>query len=165
MILPQSERGLQITEEVLLRRDKIEVKNWKRGYQELKDILERGYDFDRIEEVKFRHHLERGMVKSVIKCYKEKDRYSHILIILRPIINVVDEEKGIAEVNLRTKGVVVTIYPEKTAWQDSILYYTLRSIWDKFVYGWAREKWKDEAEEMVVDIQVRIRQFLRSLGD
>ena len=151
-----------VREEVIRKYSTLKVQEWEKAYSELKDILERGFKFDRVEERDFRHHKDRGRVESKILCHVGEDKYTEILVTMRVIIEI-SEDGSSAEIELRSKGEVLTEYPEETSFQNSLVYIALRSIWDKFFYGWARGKWKEECRELLNDIHSDIRRFYRTL--
>lgn len=138
------------------------VQEWEKAYAELKEILERGFKFDRVEERDFRHHKDMGRVESKILCHVGMDKYTEILLTLRPLIKISNDGSS-AEIEIRSKGEVVTEYPEETSFQKSLVYITLRSLWDKFFYGWARGKWKEDCRNLLIDVHSDIRRFYRTL--
>ena len=151
-----------VTEEVVRKYTTLKVKDWHKAYSELKDILERGYKFTRVQEKDFRHHKDMGRVEAKIICRKEMDKYTEVQLVIRPIFEIADDGES-AQIELRTRGLVVTEYPEETSFQKSLVYITLRGIWDKLFYGWARGEWKEDAEELVEEVHADIRRFYRSL--
>jgi hypothetical protein len=154
---------MYVEEEVSRKTSTVDVRDWEQAYREVKNILENRFFFHRVEEEKFRHHMDRGIIVSKLNCYREADDFTTIEITIVMTIEQQEDDSRAAHVTLDSKGEVVTRYPEKKAFQRSVIYFALRSIWDKLVYGWARGKWKDEAEQLMIDAHSEIRGFLESI--
>lgn len=154
---------MYVEEEVSRKTSTVDVEDWEQAYNEIKNILENRFFFHRVEEEKFRHHLEKGIIVSKLNCYREADDYTTIEITIVMTIELDHPEGRSAHITLDSKGEVVTRYPEETRFQRSAVYFALRSIWDKVVYGWARGKWKDEAEQLMIDVHSEIRGFMQSI--
>lgn len=154
---------MYVEEEVSRKSSTVDVKDWERAYEELKNILENRFFFHRVEEEKFRHHIEKGIIVSKLNCYRDVDDFTTIEITIVVTIEQAGPDSREAHITLDSKGEVVTRYPEDTAFQRSVIYFALRSLWDKVVYGWARGKWKDEAQQLMIDVHSEIRGFLESL--
>ncbi|MDY6761523.1 MAG: hypothetical protein SVY41_00570 [Candidatus Nanohaloarchaea archaeon] len=152
---------MYVEEEIGHRTATAEVADWEDAYAEVKDILERRFMFDRVEEESFKHHKDKGIVVSKVNCYDERDRNTEIEITVVLTIDI-DEGAKSGTVTLDSKGEVVTRYPEESSWQRSPLYYALRSIWDKLLYGWVRGRYEDEARETLVDVHAALRGAFRS---
>lgn len=155
---------MHIIEEVDRRSSTVKVRDWQEVYKEIVNILENRFDFSRVREVKFRHWMDVGKVFSKIFCHKEVDKFTEIKLTIKIYVDILNEPKGTAKIEIRSKGEVDTIYPEETEFQQSLLYFTFRSIWDKFVYGWARERWKEEANQLLIDVHSTIRGFCNTLS-
>ncbi len=153
---------MYVEEEVGHRTSTVEVSDWEDAYREVKDILERRFAFDRVEEEKFRHHKDKGIIVSKVNCYDEKDRNTEIEITVVLTIDTGGGENRSATVTIDAKGEVVTRYPEESSWQRSPVYYALRSIWDKLLYGWVRGRYEDEARELLVDVHSALRGAFKS---
>ncbi|MCJ7450527.1 MAG: hypothetical protein MUP58_02195 [Candidatus Nanohaloarchaeota archaeon QJJ-9] len=151
---------MYIEEEVKRKRSVFEVEDWRQAYNEIKSVLENRFSFDRVKEDDFEHFQERGEVKSTIYCYKKLDENTNLQLVLS--VKMKESEKSRAKVSLATKAIVVTEYPEDSWFHESAFYFALRSFWDKFVYGWARGKWKDEAEQTLIDVHSELRGFFGS---
>lgn len=154
---------MYVEEEVSRKTSTVDVLDWEQAYSEIKNILENRFFFHRVEEEKFRHHMDKGIIVSKINCYREVDDYTTLEITIVMTIEQMEEDSANAHITLDSKGEVVTRYPEKTAFQRSVIYFAIRSLWDKLVYGWARGKWKDEAEQLMIDVHSEIRGFLQSI--
>lgn len=154
---------MYVEEEVGRKTSTVEVVDWEQAYREIKNLLENRFFFHRVEEEKFRHHVERGLVITKINCFREVDDYTTLEITMVLTINQEGPEDKSASVTIDSKGEVVTRYPEENWFTRTVWYYALRSIWDKFIYGWARGKWKDEAEQLLIDVHSEIRGFLESI--
>lgn len=154
---------MYVEEEVSRKTSTVDVLDWEQAYSEIKNILENRFFFHRVEEEKFRHHMDKGIIVSKINCYREVDDYTTLEITIVMTIEQMEEDSAKAHITLDSKGEVVTRYPEKTAFQRSVIYFAIRSLWDKLVYGWARGKWKDEAEQLMIDVHSEIRGFLQSI--
>lgn len=152
---------MYVEEEVGHKTSTVEVEDWKDAYAEVKDILERRFIFDRVEEEKFRHHKEKGIVVSKINAYEEKDRNTEIEITIVLTIDTGGKSRS-GTVTIDSKGEVVTRYPEESSWQRSPLYYAVRSFWDKLLYGWVRGRYKDEARELLLDVHAALRGAFKS---
>jgi hypothetical protein len=44
---------------------------------------------------------------------------------------------------------LITSYPTEKSWQDSLLYYGYRSLYDKFLYGETREGYEHAVDERI----------------
>lgn len=154
---------MYIEEEVGHRTATVEVEDWEDAYGEIKDILERRFMFDRVEEEKFRHHKDKGIIVSKINCYDEKDRNTEIEITVVLTIDTGGPGSKSGTATIDSKGEVVTRYPEESSWQRSPMYYALRSFWDKLVYGWVRGRYKDEAREILVNVHSSLRGAFKSV--
>lgn len=150
---------MYIEEDVGRRESTIQVDNWKDAYYEFKDILEKRFQFMRVEEVEFEHHKDHGTVFSIINAHRHLDDFTRILLDLRFNIKIGSDSEN-AEILLDSKALVITEYPEETSFQESLLYYAFRSMWDKLVYGWNRRRWKEQADELLV----RVHEQLRAIG-
>jgi len=89
---------MYIEEEVGHRTATVEVSDWETAYREVKDILENRFFFERVEEEKFRHHKDKGIVVSKINCYDEKDRNTEIEITVVCNEAAMDEETDVETV-------------------------------------------------------------------
>ncbi|MDY6789470.1 MAG: hypothetical protein SVV03_05930 [Candidatus Nanohaloarchaea archaeon] len=154
---------MYIEEEVASKTSTVDVPDWEQAYSELKNILESRFFFHRVEEEKFRHNIEKGLVVSKINLYREMDDYTTVEITIMLSLEQESPDSKRAQATIDSKVEVVTRYPEQTPFQRSALYFALRSIWDKLVYGWARGKWKDEAEEIMIDVHSEIRGYFQSM--
>ncbi len=153
---------MYIEEEVGRKTTTVNVSDWENAYKEVKHLLESRFKFDRVEEEKFRHHVERGLIISKINCYIEVDDFSYKEVTL--VLNITkDEAEGkSATVTVDSKGEVVTNYSNENG-KRSVWYYAFRSIYDKFIYGQARGKWKEDTAELVREVHSELRGSLKNL--
>jgi hypothetical protein len=154
---------MYVEEEVSRKTSTVDVEDWEQAYSEIKNILENRFFFHRVEEEKFRHHTEKGLIVSKLNCYREVDDYTTIEITIVMTIEQQSPDETAAHITLDSKGEVVTRYPERSRFQRSVIYFAIRSLWDKLVYGWARGKWKDEAQQLQIDVHSEIRGFMQSM--
>lgn len=154
---------MYVEEEVGRKTSTVDVADWEDAYMEIKDILENRFFFDGVREERFRHHKDKGIIVSKISAFDELDKYTDMEITLVVTIDVLDKASKRASVTIDSKGELVTRYPEESSWQRSPIYFALRSIWDKLVYGWARGKWKDDARETLIDVHSAIRGAFTSM--
>lgn len=150
---------MEIFEEVSRRTFEIKIEDWRSFYKELVDILHNRFDFDQVEEDKFRHWMDIGKLRTEILCHKEMDKFSEIVIEIVAHVKTMDGDQNQAKVRFESKSEVKTTYPEETEFQRSLLYFAMRSIWDKLVYGWARERWRKEAKDILVNLNSALREF------
>lgn len=155
---------MYVEEEVGRKTSTVDVADWEDAYMEVKDILEGRFFFEEVEEERFRHHKDKGLIVSKINAIEELDKFSELEITLVLTIDILEEGSKRATLTIDSKGEVITEYPEDSAWQRSPMYYALRSIWDKLVYGWSREKWKDEGEEKLADVHAALRGAFSSVS-
>lgn len=154
---------MYIEEEISTKTATVNVPDWEQAYSDLKNLVENRFFFHRVEEEKFRHNVDEGLVVSKINLYREVDDYTTIEITIMLSMEQESPESMRAQVTMDSKAEVVTRYPEDTPFQRSAMYFALRSIWDKLVYGWTRGKWKDEAEQLMVDVHSEIRGYFQSM--
>ncbi len=145
-----------VEEDVGRKTSRFQVSDWENAYNEFKDLIERRFQFMHVQEKKFIHHKDRGMVYSFVSADRQMDDFTKIQLQMEFEIKIGADRKS-AEIEMDTKAVVITEYPEETGFQESLVYYAMRSIWDKLVYGWNREKWKKQAEELLVDVHNTMR--------
>lgn len=154
---------MYVEESVGNKTSTVDVEDWEEAYMEVKNILENRFHFERVNEKRFRHHKDRGLVVSRIEVEEEVDKYTEIELTIVLTIDLHEPGGDTATITLDTKGAVVTRYPQETSWQKSPLYFALRSIWDKLVYGWARGRWKDEGRETVTEVHSALRGAFKSM--
>lgn len=155
---------MYVEESVGNKTSTVDVEDWEEAYMEVKNILEHRFHFEEVNEKRFRHHKDKGLVVSRIEANHEMDRYTEIEITIVLTIDLLEQGSNRASITVDTKGLVVTRYPEGSSWQRSPLYFALRSIWDKLVYGWARGRWKDEGREMVTEVHAALRGAFNSMA-
>ena len=93
-------------------------------------------------------------------CSKKMDKYTKIEMSIGLEIEI-NEDKGKATVSITTN--LKTEYPENTAFQKSLLYFALRSLWQKFYYGELRAKYKEYAIKLTDEVNDRLIEFLTSV--
>ncbi|MCJ7478666.1 MAG: hypothetical protein MUP63_00620 [Candidatus Nanohaloarchaeota archaeon QJJ-7] len=152
---------MYVEEEVGHKTATVEVDDWEDAYREVKDILENRFFFHRVEEEKFRHHKDKGIIVSKVNCYTEQDDNTEIEITI--VLTIDADDSGGGTVTIDSKGEVVTRYPEDSSWQRHPLYFALRSIWDKLVYGWARGRYEEDAHETLVNVHSALRGAFKSV--
>jgi len=155
---------MYVEDEVGRKTSTVDVADWEEAYREIKDILENRFFFEEVEEERFRHHKDKGIVVSKVNAIEELDKFTEIELTFVVTIDILEQGSNRATITLDSKAEVITEYPEDSAWQQSPLYYALRSIWDKLVYGWARGKWTDEAEELLVEVHSALRGAFTSVS-
>lgn len=153
-----------VQESVGRKSSTVDTADWERAYREVKDILERRFEFDRVEEKRFLHHRDKGNVVSRIELMEELDKYTDLEVELVLTFDL-EGDGNAAALTIDTDGKVVTRYPEESSWQRHPLYFALRSFWDKLVYGFVRGRWEDEAHETVLDIHAAIRGALKTVEE
>lgn len=155
---------MYVEEEVGRKTSTVDVADWEEAYLEIKDVLENRFFFDEVEEERFRHHKDKGLIVSKINAIEEMDRFTDIELTFVVTIDILEQGGRHATVTIDSKGEVVTEYPESSSWQKSPLYYALRSFWDKLVYGWSRGKYKDHADEQLRDVHSALRAAFTSVS-
>ncbi len=155
---------MYVEDEVGRKTSTVDVADWEDAYMEIKDLLENRFFFEEVEEERFRHHKDKGLIVSKINALEEKDKFTEIELTFVVTIDILEEGSKRATVTIDSKAEVITEYPEGSTWQRSPLYYALRSLWDKLVYGWARGKYVEEGEELLVDVHAAIRGAFTSVS-
>lgn len=155
---------MYIEEEVGRRTSTVDVADWEQAYMEIKDVLENRFFFEEVEEERFRHHKDKGLIVSKVNAIEEKDDFTEIELTFVITIDILEQGSKRATVTIDSKAEVITEYPEGSSWQRSPLYYALRSFWDKLVYQWSREKWKEEGAELLVDVHSALRAAFTSIS-
>jgi hypothetical protein len=150
---------MQVIEDIASKQVSFSIKEWKTFVEEIKESLKRAYDFQDVSEESY-EYTENEKLSIFIKCTKIFDEYSIGLIEVYLSFEIF--EKG-AKVNCSVKGSLHTEYPEKTQFQRSIIYYLIRSLWDKLYYGELRGKWKSKTLETVNRVYKDIINLSRSL--
>ncbi len=148
---------MYIEEEVGRKTSTVDVEDWEVAYLEIKDVLENRFFFEEVEEERFRHHKDKGLIVSKINAIDAMDRFTDIELTFVVTIDILEGGSNRATITIDSKGEVITEYPEDSTWQRSPFYFALRSFWDKLVYQWSREKWKEEASELLVDVHSGLR--------
>lgn len=155
---------MYVEEEVGRKTSTVDVEDWEDAYLEIKDILENRFFFEKVEEERFRHHKDKGLIVSKINVLEEKDRFTEIELTIMLTMDLHGPDSRRATVTIDSKGEVITEYSGSGGWQRSPLFFALRSIWDKLVYGYARGRWKEEGEELLIDVHAALRGAFSSMS-
>ncbi len=151
---------MEVIEEVARKKSVVKTENWRKAHSQIKALLEQKFDFSEVFETKFIHHEEKNLIKKDINCIKEMDKYSKIEISVGLEIKIQDDE---GEVTLSITTNLKTKYPENTSFQKSLVYFAMRSLWEKFYYGWARAKYRDSAIQLTNEVNDGIVEFLTTI--
>lgn len=146
---------MEIVEEVGRRRLEIELENPQRAYSEIRDLLENRLSFDEVYEEKYFNDVEEGRIRSEIIMVEGFDKFTVEEIEMHLSI---DKEKGVMDVQLKTK--MVTSYPTHKKYQQSLWYYAYRSLFDKFIYGETRGAYEEGMEEDMDEIVELVREAM-----
>lgn len=148
---------MDITEEVLRRRQTLEVEYPKEAYSEIKDLLENRMSFDHVHEEKYYNDVDGDMIRVKIETIEAFDGETVEELEIFFKIN-----KASGEVDVQVKGKLVTHYPDEKMWQESLWYYAYRSLYDKFLYGSVREGYEPAVEEKIDTLMTRMRETLEA---
>ncbi|MFB6199356.1 MAG: hypothetical protein ABEJ83_00635 [Candidatus Nanohaloarchaea archaeon] len=143
---------MKIQEEVVRRRQTLQLEEPERTYPEIKDLLERRMSFDHVSETQHRQEAKNNNLKAKVETVEAFDKYTQEKL---EIFIVIDKDKG--ELDLQIKGKLVTEY-NTSGWRGNLWYYAYRALYEKFLYGHVREGWEDAVEEKVDELLERIRQ-------
>lgn len=148
---------MEITEEILRRRQTLQTDDPEEAYAELRDLLENRIKFSHVSEEKYYNDVDGRNLKAKITTTFGMDKYTAEEL---EIFFHVDREKS--EVDIQVKAKLVTRYPEETNFQNSLWYYAYRSLFDKFLYGEVRHGYEHPVEERVDDLMEKIREQLEA---
>lgn len=148
---------MDITEEVLRRRQTIGVEYPKEAYSEIKDLLENRMSFDHVHEEKYYNDVDGDMIRVKIETVEAFDGETVEELEIFFKIN-----KASGEVDVQVKGKLVTHYPDEKFWQESLWYYAYRSLYDKFLYGSVREGYEPAVEDKIDTLMTRMRETLEA---
>lgn len=147
---------MDIVEEVVRRRQTIEIGNPEQAYPEVRDLLERRMSFDKVVEDKYFHDVDEGTVRSRIKTTEYFDQHTgeelEIFLVISPQSR---------EMDIQVKGKLITHYSTE-GWRGSLWYYAYRALFDKFLYGEVRHGFEHGVEEKVDELMERIRQNMEA---
>lgn len=143
---------MDITEEVVRRRQTLAVENPGDVYPEIRDLLERRMSFEHVQEENYYHDIDEGTIRSKIVTSEGYDMYTVEKIEIFLVIN-----PGSRELDLQVKAKLVTHY-DFEGWKDTLWYYAYRALYDKFLYGEVRHGFEEPVEEKVEELLTRIRQ-------
>ncbi len=146
---------MDITEEVVRRRETLAIDNPESVYPEIRDLLERRMDFDHVKEVKYYQDIEAGTVRSQLTAEEAYDEDTegkfNIYIVVTPS----------NEVEIQIKGKLVTEY-EFPNRRETLWYYAYRTLYEKFIYGTVRQGYRPAVEEKTEETITRIRQSVEA---
>lgn len=148
---------MEITEEILRRRQTIEAEDPEEAYVELRDLLENRIKFSKVTEEKYYNDVDGRHLRAKIITAFWMDKYTREEL---EIFFHVDREKS--EVEIQVKAKLVTEYPSETNFQNSLWYYAYRSLFDKFLYGEVRHGYEEPVEHRVDDLMEKVREQLEA---
>jgi hypothetical protein len=148
---------MEIIEEAGRRRQTIKLDNPGQAYSELRELLESRMSFDHVHEEKYYNDVEKGKVRARLYTEDGFDRHTAEKL---EIHLTIDPEKG--EMDLQVKGMLVTEYPEKYKYHQTVWYYAYRSLYDKFLYGSVREGYEHAVEDKLENLMQRVRETLET---
>ena len=148
---------MEITEEASRRSQTLRIEDTERAYSELRDLLENRIGVDSAHEEKYYNDIEKGEIRAKIICGEGFDQHSSGEY---EVFLTLNRSEG--TMDLQVKGKVVTSYPNDKDWQNSLWYYAYRSLFDKFLYGSAREGYEHAVEHRVDAIMKRTRETLEA---
>lgn len=136
---------MEVIEDIDKKEINFVAKDWRKFLEELRENLQRAYDFSKVSEESYEYQEDKKL-SILIKCEKFFDE--HTKGIFEIFLSVEIFEDG-SKLKCSVKANLFTEYPEKTAFQRSITYYLLRSLWEKFYYAELRGKWKAKSSEIL----------------
>lgn len=146
---------MEIVEELVRRRQSLNINNPENAYSELKDLLEQRIGLDEATEEKYFNDIEKGEIKAEIEAVEGMDKFTTSVF---EIFITIDKEKH--KVDMQIKAKLETHYPTEKPWQGTLWYYAYRSLFDKFLYGSVREGYEEPTEEKADTIMLRVRETL-----
>lgn len=144
---------MEIVEEVHRARQEIEVKRPDSALKEFKDLLE--HEFSHVEEEKHVKKPDEETGRFVTE--RHMDQFTHEELEIFISVNYSE-----AEISLQIKGKLLTHYPEDYIHQKTVWYYAYRTLYDKFLYGNAREGFIPNVEEKTEELLKKTRQRLEA---
>lgn len=147
------------------------IPNPQDAYNEIVDILVMRNNFGKndIREQKYEHemHEDSEVIRAEIRAYKPKDRFSYIYIKtnmkieMRPTEN--EEYDYVGDLEVRSTGKVRTEYPQKSAFQRSILWHAFRAFYEKVLYGDVRQNYMNECDEYMRVLRDELKSYFDML--
>lgn len=136
--------SMHITEEVARRRLTLKIEDPEEVYSSLKMLLEDRMKFSSVNEEKYYNDVDGRNIRAKIVTIFGMDHLTHENM---EIFLHIDRETSEADIQLKAK--LITSYPTEKSWQDSLLYYGYRSLYDKFLYGETREGYEHAVDERI----------------
>ncbi|QKQ98758.1 hypothetical protein GKQ38_04505 [Candidatus Nanohaloarchaea archaeon] len=136
--------SMKITEEVTRRRLTLKVEDPEEVYSSLRMLLEDRIKFSSVNEEKYYNDVDGRDIRAKIVTTNAMD---HLTVERMEIFLHIDREAS--EMDIQLKAKLVTSYPTEKNYQDSLLYYAYRSLYDKFLYGETREGYEHAVEGRV----------------
>lgn len=95
------------------------------------------------------------------RAIKDYDIYSYLRF---DVILNGSSKNGEGHASMSLKPRFVTEYPQDTVIQQSIFYEMARRAWHDWFYNRKRERWFQEARNLAVEFEVKLKQFLEELN-
>ena len=146
---------MEIVEEVGRRRQDIRLKDAKRAYGELRDLLTNRISSDEVYEDKYFNDVDEGKIRSKVVLEEGMDKYTSEVQEI-----YIDIDKTENKANIQIKAKLVTEYPTEKKYQQSLWYYAYRALFDKFLYGENRAGHEHGVEEKMDSIMEKLRENL-----
>lgn len=146
---------MEIVEEVGRRRQDIRLKDAKRAYGELRDLLTNRISSDEVYEDKYFNDVDEGKIRSKVVLEEGMDKYTSEVQEI-----YIDIDKTENKANIQIKSKLVTEYPTEKKYQQSLWYYAYRALFDKFLYGENRAGHEHGVEEKMDSIMEKLRENL-----
>lgn len=146
---------MEIVEEVGRRRQDIRLKDSKRAYGELRDLLTNRISSDEVYEDKYFNDVDEGKIRSKVVLEEGMDKYTSEVQEI-----YIDIDKTENKANIQIKSKLVTEYPTEKKYQQSLWYYAYRALFDKFLYGENRAGHEHGVEEKMDSIMEKLRENL-----
>lgn len=143
---------MQIPEGVTRRRQTFAIENPQEAYSEIRDLLERRMSFDEVTEKKYFNDVDEGVIRSKIKTVEGYDHKTIEELEINLYINSKDNE-----LDIEVKGKLITNYPTDGGIRDSLWYYAMSAIYEKFLYGQVRAEYEPAVKEKVETLFSRVR--------
>lgn len=148
---------MEIIEEVVRRRQSLNIDNPETAYSELKDLLEQRIGLDGATEDKYFNDIEKGEIRAEIEAFEGMDNFTTSVF---EIFVTIDKEEQTLDMQIKAK--LETEYPTSKPWQGTLWYYAYRALFDKFLYGSVREGFEEPTEEKADKIMMRVRDTLEA---
>lgn len=143
---------MEVTEEVIRRKQTLALDDPERVYPEIRDLLERRMSFDSVSEEKYFHDVDTGVIRSKIVTVEYYDNKTREEI---EIMLYISQDSRELDVQLKAK--LVTSYPDE-GWKNSLWYYAYTSLYEKFLYGEVRHEYVHAVEEKAEELMERLKQ-------